>query len=252
MIRGYFRSLKTVIPGRYDLPLRYGIANLRGRLDLELIFISQNLRSGRRAIDVGSNVAIYSYHLSKYFEVVESFEPIGSCSRMLQSSVRGKKNINVHNVALSDNAALKTIHIPRLEGGPMNYGYSSISNSFDDEELFRVPSQCLDEYDFNSVDFIKIDVEGHELEVLKGAVTTIERNHPFCLIEVESRHGDSSKFAKVFEFMRFHGYEASFLYQGLRISMANFDPIVHQNLDALESGASYVNNFLFEWQAQCV
>jgi FkbM family methyltransferase len=243
-----------IIPSRYDLPLRYGVANLCGRLDPELIFISQHLCSGRRAIDVGSNIGIYSYHLSKYFEIVESFEPIGSCSRMLQSSVRGKKNINIniHNVALSSDAALKKIHIPRLEGGPLNYGYSSIKNSFDNEELLKIPSQCLDEYEFDSVDFIKIDVEGHELEVLKGAITTIERHHPFCLIEIESRHGDSSQFDKVFEFMRSRGYEASFLYQGLRMSMENFNPIVHQNVDTLESGASYINNFLFEWQAPCV
>ena len=40
----------------------------------------------------------------------------------------------------------------------------------------------------NKIGFIKIDVEGHELEVIEGALNTIKMNKPVLLIEIEERH----------------------------------------------------------------
>ena len=51
-----------------------------------------------------------------------------------------------------------------------------------------VKSRCLDEYEFSNVGFIKIDVEGHEHEVLEGAMRTIKKNMPNLLVEMEEKH----------------------------------------------------------------
>ena len=46
----------------------------------------------------------------------------------------------------------------------------------------------LDDFGITGVDFIKIDVEGHEVEVLKGAAQTIEQSRPVVLTEVKGEH----------------------------------------------------------------
>jgi hypothetical protein len=76
-------------------------------------------------------------------------------------------------------------------------GYSTIepSNRLDDKvdmsrgiDSVSVETRRLDAMDIGPVGFIKIDVEGHEQEVLEGASATLERDQPSLLIEVEERH----------------------------------------------------------------
>jgi hypothetical protein len=58
-------------------------------------------------------------------------------------------------------------------------------------QLYTIDSKRLDEFTFNSIGLIKIDVEGWELEVLKGAVETINKYRPILLVEFTG--GNSSK-----------------------------------------------------------
>jgi hypothetical protein len=48
----------------------------------------------------------------------------------------------------------------------------------------RVPTRCLDSFNFDTVDLIKIDVEGHEYQVVKGALKTIQRCRPAVVVEI--------------------------------------------------------------------
>ena len=62
-------------------------------------------------------------------------------------------------------------------------------NKFDDFEVFNVECQKLDNFNFsNKISFIKIDVEGHEMEVIKGAEKTIKNNKPILLVEIEEQY----------------------------------------------------------------
>ena len=58
----------------------------------------------------------------------------------------------------------------------------------DTVETIRVPLRTLDSYNLSNIGFIKIDVEGHELDVLRGAEVTLRRDQPNLLIEIENRH----------------------------------------------------------------
>ena len=62
-------------------------------------------------------------------------------------------------------------------------------NNFQNYEKFKITSKKIDDFNFdNEISFIKIDVEGHEIEVIEGGKLTIKKNKPVLLVEIEERH----------------------------------------------------------------
>ena len=54
---------------------------------------------------------------------------------------------------------------------------------------FNVETKKLDDFNFlNKISFIKIDVEGHETEVIKGSLNIINKHKPILLVEIEEKH----------------------------------------------------------------
>ncbi|MGO7903523.1 FkbM family methyltransferase [Rhizobium leguminosarum] len=74
-------------------------------------------------------------------------------------------------------------------------------------EEASVPTRRLDSYQFDTVAFNKIDVEGRELKVLKGAETIMNRDHPSLLIEAEDRHLPNAV-VSVIDYLKPFGYSA--------------------------------------------
>jgi FkbM family methyltransferase len=96
-------------------------------------------------------------------------------------------------------------------------------------------------------DFLKIDVEGHELAVLEGAQDTLHTHRPEILIECEARHRADGDVRPVFDLLHSHGYCGSFFLNGHRRPLAEFDVDKHQRIDvsATATPRGYVNNFAF-------
>jgi hypothetical protein len=96
------------------------------------------------------------------------------------------------------------------------------------------------------VSFIKIDVEGHELEVLLGSVDTLRRDRPILLIEIEQRHSPVP-ISETFDFLASLGYIGEFLdAHGRCQPQFYFDVTEHQTrrLDAVGT-PEYINTFVF-------
>lgn len=128
-------------------------------------------------LDVGANFGVMGQALeSNGFEVV-SFEPQPDVYTVLCKNVTGA----CINMGLSDSAGSLTM--PKiLTGSRANYGGQSIGTR---SELGTIPVKVdtLDSFDFKNVGFMKIDVEGFEEKVLRGAVDTIARCRPIMYIE---------------------------------------------------------------------
>ena len=153
----------------------------------EIKIIPNLLVNCNRAIDIGANVGVWSYWLSKYAKQVESFEPNPKIFNALKNIKI--KNVNSYNIALSNKSGSVDLLIPKGSKGFSNQGASLSSIKVQGEhKSISIEAKCLDEYNFLDVDFIKIDVEGHEHEVIEGAQETIKKCKPTMVIEMEEKH----------------------------------------------------------------
>ena len=177
--------------------------------------------NGRTAIDAGANFGIYTWHISKYFDYCHAFEPNPHLSAVLQKGFDARfPGVVIHQVALSNRADSTILRIP-----PLNIGYSTIEPSNELvgkvsqlEPIDEVEVECklLDAYEFEDVGFIKVDVEGHEIEVLEGAEQTIKYSLPSILVEAEERHRAGSV-ESVLKYLRPLGYHRFILDENRRL-----------------------------------
>lgn len=124
----------------------------------------------RTAVDVGAHVGTWSRLLAKDFEYVIAFEPYPDFVRCF------RKNVVATNVQLRERAVGDRAGPAKLTIGP--HAPPRIG-----EHGINVYETALDLEDLKNVDFIKMDVEGYELAVLRGAREILQRDHPVVRLE---------------------------------------------------------------------
>lgn len=208
---------------------------------------------GTLAIDVGANKGLYVDHLRSVGANVVAFEPYPHMAQQLRRFYRG--SVNVQNVALSDKRGHAQLRLPKNNVSWATLAETNRLEMADTSrgiETLDVEVRTLDEFEFRNVSFIKIDVEGHEEAVLKGAQATLIANQPCLLIEIEERHNTGSV-ARVAQMFAALGYQEYFLLNGELHPYADFDGARHQpagNVGEAGKIGTYVNNFIFVHQSR--
>lgn len=205
----------------------------------ECQFVKDCISKGDTVLDIGANKGAFTYWLSESVGptgVVYSFEPQPAMVRELNrmSSAVRFQNIDVHRIALSDASGTATLHVP------FNHTCATLEPDSDvgeTGESYNVELARLDDYlDViavnKSIDFIKCDVEGHELSVFQGAAQTLKSSLPLLLFESFIPHSDATK-NPVFEFLFSLGYS------GFGFEEQKLTP-----LDSITSTTSH-HNFVF-------
>jgi FkbM family methyltransferase len=169
---------------------------LKGYLEPEITLLPVLCASDRVTLDIGSNWGAYAYYASLCSAHVHCFEPQPRLARVLASGVGRRPNVTVHSVALSNQPGNCEMRVPRNDLG---YGTIEASNSFTGKadlsrgvDNFQVETRRLDDLDVARVGFVKVDVEGHEHEVLEGGKALLARDTPAILVETEERHRQGS------------------------------------------------------------
>lgn len=141
---------------------------------------------GRTFCDVGAHLGFYSIALHDCFDEVIAFEPSRRQFFDLQLNVvlNGLTNVAVHDAALGRHESKMELNVLSACGGSNSLDASLAARHPRILEKYGVRVLALDSLALQALDFLKIDVEGFELEVLEGARRTIERNRPVILIEV--------------------------------------------------------------------
>jgi FkbM family methyltransferase len=202
---------------KHDAFYQQRIANAGPYQKKNLIRLRQLRPKARTIVDVGANIGMNTIEYATWANCVHAFEPTPQTYSMLERSVdfarqqgntaRGwfpdsksltgfadtevRAEIHTHQVALSsrpgksqiivkkDNAGhnyLDNLHLPTRTG--------QIRTRPTEPPTVDVELRTLDSYDLDDVDIIKIDVEGHEFDVVQGAEQTIIKHRPIVQLEM--------------------------------------------------------------------
>ena len=213
------------------------------------------------AIDVGAAHGSYAWILNRKARRVYCFEPGEQHSAYLKAAVSGTR-IELVEVAVGSNCSRVSMYTPGTDESALHSATLSTANpviGFTDTRVRQVDQVTLDDFFVNkidtgrSVDIVKVDVEGYELQVFEGAKALLSRYYPLVFCEIEARH--NADYGRVFELLRGLGYSC-FVYRD-----GSFKLFVDEHIEPIQSEADlkvrlsreydpsnnrYINNFVFQ------
>jgi FkbM family methyltransferase len=145
----------------------------------------ERVKQFQRAIDIGGNVGFWSRDFCDRFKDVQIFEPDLDNLKCLKANLQGHSNYTIHEVGLSDVPGELSFYKSTVCCG----GHSVFREQVFEETVvpIKITVRTLDEYAFTDVGLIKIDTQGSELNILKGARDTLTRESPVLNIEIEHK-----------------------------------------------------------------
>ena len=183
--------------------------NINEEMDLRVVklLVDEN----DTTIDIGANIGVYSKFLSDYVGEdgrVYAFEPIKITYEFLKQNTKelNLRNVVCYNSALSDIEEEVIMEIPSVTAGENFFRARIIktNNSIQKYKTYKIQTRILDEIkeiDSNNISFIKCDVEGHELSVLRGSRKTILASKCSLLVEVNDDPVEDKDALSVFNFL---------------------------------------------------
>jgi FkbM family methyltransferase len=261
-IKSFVRSASA--PFLLPLTLERNKQHIRHRIDNQLLTVDypfepevklvRHLINNGPAFDIGANHGLYSTALEDKIggHQLYCFEPLPELHRNLTQRFR---KANVYQLALSDQVGEQMINIPYVEG--KRYASRASLNNHqehnqDGTDAISIPTSTVDstvkELQLSSLGFIKIDVEGHELAVLRGAQETLKTYQPLVLIEIEARH-HNFPITDIFSLFTDLGFVGYYL-DSHTLTLApveQFDVDRDQDITQLKERQFfwYINNFFF-------
>ena len=245
------RALVSFLPAsmqrrlrRYHYARKLHAATLEDESDLRVL--PQFVKPGMNALDIGANFGLYTRFLSEQVGEsgsVYSFEPISESFAVLENNVEalGLTNVSLFRHALSNRSGTAEMRIPKRTDGSLNHYEASLeTEEWEGEYLVdRVEMGTLDDWAeqqcIGKIDFIKCDVEGHELDVFAGGSHLLARDKPTLLFkshEFQVRKGD------LFRLLTELGYDGYFFY----VSRADHNSVLkksHGQLVPCDQEAAY-------------
>lgn len=223
--------------------------------EVEMHLVEFLCRREQDAIDVGANFGGYVHFMRRHARRVLAYEPLPDFAQLLREKF--PRDVAVEQIALSDRAGVAELRVPMIDGMVVSGG-STISTAtaatYPAHRTIEVASDRLDNVYDGNVGFIKIDVEGHELAVLDGAVGTIRRCLPRLVVEVDD-HLAPGGLVQAKAFFGDLGYRGYFVHAGRLERIEQFSlvdlqkpsnmPNLKASLRGRPSFEHYINNFIF-------
>ena len=154
---------------------------------------------GKTAVDVGANIGNHAVFFGKYFPKVIAYEPNKKLHPLLSFNTASIHSVEIRDVGLSDRAMTSNLTIP--------YGNTGAANIIESQTGVEVCLERLDDQGISAeaIGIIKVDVEGHELKVLKGGIETIRRGQPVIVFEQHQSEVEDGS-SPTLEWLRDQGY----------------------------------------------
>jgi FkbM family methyltransferase len=202
-----------ILPNEADSPMVNYAANFEWGAKtswhgntVEYIKEIYNKKTFRGCVDAGASYGFLSVPFSFMFEKVYSFEPNPGVVECLRENVAPLSNVEVYSKALSNKNQTTYLEVNAKNVTGIGSLRDEPTNSHN--IIHQVETITLDSLNLVDIDFIKIDVEGHELKVLKGAIQTIEKWRPVVYCEIHSQRdiNDYKRRREIFRIFEDLGY----------------------------------------------
>ncbi|MFC1772586.1 FkbM family methyltransferase [Pseudomonadota bacterium] len=184
----------------------------------EMVFVRHFIKPGMKVVDIGANYGLYTLSIANIIGdsgKIWAFEPTESTSAFLKESIsRNKfKNIRLIQSGLSNRlgkAELFTSPNSELNSLSMD---ASPSNQHETISLLTL-DYCMQKYGWECIDFIKLDAEGEESNILEKGEKTLSFLSPLIMFEL--KHGESVNLPLISRFINM-GYDSYRLIPGLNM-----------------------------------
>jgi len=156
-------------------------------------FLRKNINKEDIVLDIGAHIGIHTIHLAKIAKFVYAIEPEPNNLKLLIKNISAnnvEKKVSILPYAISSIDGLVNFYVNSESTGAHHILFNN-EGSMDYKTILKVKAYTLDTLLLNilgltRIDVVKIDVEGHELEVIKGAQKLFQHNPPRIII-VETR-----------------------------------------------------------------
>ena len=189
-------------------------------------------------LDIGANIGSYTYFARRYSRQVYAYEANPELAARLE---RLFPDVTVRHAAVSDQPGELVLRIP-VKGEHVQHELASVAEqqgASEETVEYRVPAHRVDDEKLTNVGFIKIDVERHELPVMKGAMKTIVACLPVIMSEVSPLLYPGT-LPEMFAFLTELGYTGWFKFEGDYYPLSKFRGEIHANPDLY--GKRFMNN----------
>jgi FkbM family methyltransferase len=220
------KAWRTISVNGYKMKLNmaHRMASLvywRGAHEWAPMFLMQKeVKKGMTFYDVGANIgefALFAANLVGAEGKVCAFEPMNDTFKTLQENVainNYQKRVLPYNIALSDHQGEADLFAATeyTALGSMEDGFHTMYAQ-DDRSVFvhKTRLETMDDMqkELPAPDFLKVDVEGAELLVLKGALKTLEKSHPKILLEFNKDTFEAAGYTQqeVLDLLKRFGYK---------------------------------------------
>ncbi len=237
-LEGFFKEMLIKESDNYPSLLNDGYLHIDRATEIARYF---NLDDSNLIVDVGAADGTVSQKFSKAFpfSITYAFEPIPSTFQSLKGNVSGNKNIIAVNKGLGSAETELTIHLSeRITSSSFFNIEENISNDFFSRNLKDVGAESVVVSTMDKeipsdkkINILKMDVQGFELEVLKGGKNTLKRT---AIVLVEMQNHDlylgAPKYYDIDKFMRESNFE-----------LFDIIPSIRQDKKLYEWDSIYVN-----------
>lgn len=202
----------TKVPELGDIYLPYGYRYHKNYyLNCEMNskkWVVENVKPDWNIIDIGANVGYYSIIFGKLASKgsIFSIEPT-STFKLLKANLNYHQlsNVNIFNIGINDHSGKKVDRIFK------NWGKRSRQNIYS----FFTLDDFVSQQDLKRIDLIKIDTDGFEMDILRGALKTLDLYNPFLLIEFRySLNTRGYEVGNLLEKLIELGYREAYLFDG--------------------------------------
>ncbi len=181
-------GVKVVVPDSLDLITPYVLREQQDWFEDEIKFLRRLLQPGHKVVDIGANYGLYALSMAQTVGPsgqVWAFEPASATAALLRESIEANRfgYVTLEQCAMSETEGTAQLSM---------HSQSELNALIHDKESTQ-PTEAVrlvtldgyaDKCGWEDIDFIKIDAEGEEVNILKGGADYFTRHSPLVQFEI--------------------------------------------------------------------